>query len=176
MLVNNINQTYEVQLGLTVKYIQIVCRLYLSFAHQSSFCTFFRLVFEHLHRFHSCSCFHQLTRTCCPTVCNNRKRLKTDLLSDRLPWRQLRLDGDEQRDEGPFGLTAQGVVAAVDAVAALLPVAQQHRRRVHLERSVDLADRTGVGGGVAWVGEDDQDGEGLRQSRRGWIATRLTLL
>lgn len=93
--------------------------------------------------------FHLHHRTTV-TVCNNRKlqtpeSQKTDLLSDRLPWRQLRLDGDEQRDEGPLGLTAQGVVATVDAVAPLLPVAQQHRRRVHLERSVDLADRTGGG-------------------------------
>lgn len=62
----------------------------------------------------------------------------THLLSDGLPGHQLRLDGDEERDEGALSHAAPVVVAAVGAVAALHAVAQQHGRRVHLERAVDL--------------------------------------
>lgn len=77
----------------------------------------------------------------------------TYLLSDSLPGYQLRFDGNEKCDKCPLSLAPQSVVATVGTVAPLLAVAQQHRRRVHLKCSIDLADgmKTGKQLSTVWM-------------------------
>ena len=67
---------------------------------------------------------------------------RTYLFPDGLSGRQLGLHSDEEGDKRSLALGPQRVVTGAGAVAALLTVAQQHGRRVHLERSIDLARRS----------------------------------
>ena len=72
-----------------------------------------------------------------PPVCHLNT---TYLLPDRLSGHQLRFNGDEECDERSLAQAPQRIITTISAVAALLAVAQQHCRCVHLECSINLSD------------------------------------
>lgn len=63
------------------------------------------------------------------------------LFPDRLSRYQLRFDGDEERDKWSFAQVPESIITAVNAVAPLFTVSQQHCWCVDLERPVNLTNR-----------------------------------